>query len=231
MTLPKISKGPPPSHRLKCLPPSITQELHRQTGDGLFDKITRVDIIGATIFIASGILLLLGLNWGSTEGWSEAKVIACLVIGGVLLIPFIIWEYVVDHSTDHLVHEDANTHHNDIETANEKNTKTNAKGNGSDDHLGIRYRAARLSPNWTRTMDPMIPMNMFRSYDVIATDFCAMTSGMIMLGVFYFVAIFYVIVSGKDAVDAGVQLLYFAPGIVSVVFVHLIFYFLLSCVC
>jgi len=56
---------------------------------------------------------------------------------------------------------------------------------------------------------------MFRSYDIVATDFATMASGMIMLGIFYFVATFYVIVNGSDAVSAGTQLLYFAPGIVS----------------
>ncbi|KAG8767580.1 hypothetical protein FRC20_007343 [Serendipita sp. 405] len=59
----------------------------------------------------------------------------------------------------------------------------------------------------------MLPMNMFRSFDVVATDFASLASGMVMLGIFYFVAIFYVIVNGRDAVGAGVQLLYFAPGI------------------
>jgi len=34
--------------------------------------------------------------------------------------------------------------------------------------------------------------------------------------IFYFVSVFYVIVSGKDAVGAGVQLLYFAPGMVRI---------------
>ena len=61
----------------------------------------------------------------------------------------------------------------------------------------------------------MLPMTMFRSYDIVATDFATMTSGMIMLGIFYFVAIFFVIVGGNDPVSAGSQLLYFAPGMVS----------------
>jgi len=80
---------------------------------------------------------------------------------------------------------------------------------------GTRARLARLTPKFARITDPMIPMNMFRSYDVVTTCWGTFASGMVMLGIFYFVAIFYVIVQGKDSVSSGIQLLYFAPGIVS----------------
>ena len=69
-------------------------------------------------------------------------------------------------------------HNNDMETPNEK---------GAAPEIGNRARLARLTPKWARITDPMIPMNMFRSYDVVATSWATLASGMVMLGIFYFV--------------------------------------------
>jgi len=191
-----ITKGPQPPQRLKNLPPDVADELRAQMGTGFFHSLARIDAVGALIFIALGILILLGLNWGSTSSWSSAKVIACLVVGGVLIFVFIAWEYLVGHATDHL--------------ALRSRDPENANG-----YTGKRSKAASLAPKFTRITDPMLPLSMFRSYDIVATDFGTFTSGMVMLGVLYQVATFYVIVNGSDATHAGVQLLYFAPGIVS----------------
>ncbi|KAI0058079.1 MFS general substrate transporter [Artomyces pyxidatus] len=59
---------------------------------------------------------------------------------------------------------------------------------------------------------PMIPLDMFRSFDVIAVSSASFVSGMIMLVMFYFVSIFFAIVNGYSATKAGTQLLFFAPG-------------------
>lgn len=197
------AKGPQPPARFKRLPPDVADNLRAQIGTGFWKSFSRIDVVGAILFIIFGITVLLGLNWGSTGTWNDTKVIACLAVGGGTLIIFIIWEYLVDHSADHL----AVTYHSDVESP--------YKNDGSQTKAGNRARAARLSPSFTRITDPMLPMTMFRSYDIIATDFATMASGMIMLGIFYFVAIFFVIVGGSDPVSAGTQLLYFAPGMVS----------------
>jgi len=47
------------------------------------------------------------------------------------------------------------------------------------------------------------------------------TSGMVMLVAFYFVAIFFTIVSGQSATKAGVQLIFFAPGMGAGVFISI----------
>ncbi|KIM24430.1 hypothetical protein M408DRAFT_75936 [Serendipita vermifera MAFF 305830] len=194
------TKGPQPPARFKRLPADVADDLQRQIGTGFWNKFSRIDVIGATLFIIFGITILLGLNWGSTDStWNDAKVIACLAVGAATLILFVIWEWVVDHSTDHLA---AQYTASDVENSYK----------GAQPKLGNRARAARFSPEFTRVTDPMLPMTMFRSYDIVATDFATMASGMIMLGIFYFVAIFFVIVNGSDAVSAGTQLLYFAPG-------------------
>ena len=185
-------------------------------GTGFLSKVLRLDVVGAFLFVVLGVLILLGLNWGSTEGWDQAKVIACLAVGGTLIFVFILWEYIVGHSTDHMLHsEKYNPPTADVESADPTVSSNEKKGPEPAHEPGTRARLARLTPKWARITDPMIPMNMFRSYDVVTTCFGAFSSGMVMLGIFYFVAIFYVIVQGKDSVSSGVQLLYFAPGIVS----------------
>lgn len=199
------TKGPQPPARFKRLPPDVAEDLQTQIGTGFWSNVSRIDFIGVILFVIFGILILLGLNWGSTSAWNDVKVIVCLVVGGVSLLIFVVWEYLVDHSTDHLAFSGKGS--SDLESPGDVI--------GSQKVVGTRARAARLSPSFTRITDPMIPMTMFRSFDIIATDFATMASGMIMLGIFYFVAIFYVVVNGSDAVSAGSQLLLFAPGIVS----------------
>jgi hypothetical protein len=60
----------------------------------------------------------------------------------------------------------------------------------------------------------MLPLDVFRYYDVIAVQYCSFVGGMIMLVMFYFVAIFITVVNELPPDKAGVQLLYFAPGMV-----------------
>ncbi|KAG8818489.1 hypothetical protein FRC19_010606 [Serendipita sp. 401] len=207
LILPKISKGPQPPQRLRRLPPSLASKLASAQSTSFLGKLERIDFIGSLLFVILGVLILLGLNWGSTETWNQPKVIISLAVGAALLVVFIGWEYIVDHSTDHLEQSFNNKETDDVES------DTNAKENGNGKRNGKRARLARhFAPSWTRLTDPMLPMNMFRSFDVVATDFASLASGMVMLGLFYFVAIFYVIVNGRDTIGAGVQLLYFAPG-------------------
>ncbi|KAF9241388.1 MFS general substrate transporter [Melanogaster broomeanus] len=61
----------------------------------------------------------------------------------------------------------------------------------------------------------MIPIEMFTSYDMCVTQYGSFVSGVVMFVMFYFVAIFATIVTGLPPSEAGIQLLYFAPGLVS----------------
>jgi hypothetical protein len=138
-------------------------------------KLLRIDWVGAILFIGGGILVLLGLNWGSTEQWSAPKVIVSLVVGGTLFIVCIVWEYVLE-----------------------------------------LQEVSSTPSSWTvLRADPMLPLAVFRSYDVCAVQYGSFISGMVMLVMFYFIAIFMTIVTGLSATKAGVQLIYFAPGMVS----------------
>jgi len=205
----KGTKGPQPPRRLSYLPAELSEELlaKAEKNGGFISNFLRIDTIGVLLFITGGILVLLGLSWGSTGHWDETRVIISSVVGGVLLLLFIGWEWMLDHSTDHLVREF------------ELSRRDHEAGDSSAPEPGLRQGMARFAPKWAYITDPMIPMNMFRSYDVVATNFAAMVSGMIMLGIFYFVSVQYIIVQGKSPTSSGVGLLYFAPGMVGTLFV------------
>lgn len=170
-------KGPQPPRR----PTGVNSgwEVH----ETLAARLERVDWLGTLCFVAGSILLLLGLNWGGSEGWHEVKVIISLVIGGVVFISSLFWEYVLERKQLKI-----------FAPQPELSTKT---------------------PSRIFLAEAMIPFETMKNYDVMATQFAAFTAGMVMLVIFYFVAIFMVIVSGKDATQAGVQLIFFAPGMVS----------------
>ncbi|KZP01200.1 MFS general substrate transporter [Calocera viscosa TUFC12733] len=65
-------------------------------GTTLTQKLQRIDYLGAFLFITGGILVILGLSWGSQAEWAEAKVIAVFVVGGVILILFYLWEWFLE---------------------------------------------------------------------------------------------------------------------------------------
>ncbi|KAH7888751.1 major facilitator superfamily domain-containing protein [Phlebopus sp. FC_14] len=79
----------------------------------------------------------------------------------------------------------------------------------------IERQLFRIMPsqNCLLNCDPMIPFEIFRSYDVCAVSYGSYISGMVMLVMFYFVAIFMMVVAGYSPSQTGVQLVYFAPGI------------------
>lgn len=159
------AKGSQPSHRLPAAD---------GTHETYLDKFLRIDWVGAALFMAGGILLLLALNWGSNEEWNSAKVIACFVVGGIAIIFFLLWEYFLER-----------------------------------EELSSRPTSSRL-----RATDPMIPLELFRDRDICIVMYGTFFFGMIMLVMFYFVAIFFVIVTGLSPTKSGVQLIYFAPGMV-----------------
>ncbi len=135
-------------------------------------KLLRIDWVGALLFMGAGITLLLALNWGSDDEWGSARVIACLVVSGVLYVAWVAWEYVLER----------------------------------------KQRSDKTSRNPLMRTDPMIPLELFSSADLCIAQFATFVSGMVMIVMFYFVAIFFTIVSGLSGTEAGTQLLYFAPG-------------------
>jgi hypothetical protein len=146
------------------------------------EKFLLIDWIGGLLSIGAGIFILLALNWGSNEVWRSGKVIASFTIGGFLFIALGIWEWWIDHHRT-FVHPDA-------------------------------FRTRALSRRLSRLLlvEPLLPLDVLYSRDVNIVLYASFVSGMIMLVMFYFVSIFMVVVEQLDPQDAGVQLVYFAPG-------------------
>ena len=61
--------------------------------DPFREKLKRLDLIGAAIFVPGVILILMALQWGGvTYPWSSGRIIGLFVAGGVLLIIFVLWQ-------------------------------------------------------------------------------------------------------------------------------------------
>lgn len=61
-------------------------------------SLARLDLIGAFLLLASSILLVFGFEEaGARYPWSSAAVLSTLIMGGVLLVAFVVWEKVVSH--------------------------------------------------------------------------------------------------------------------------------------
>lgn len=79
--------GPQPIVRMDGAPePEITQNF--------MAKLSTIDFGGQLLFLFGMGLAVLGLTWGgSYYPWSDVKVLAPLIVGAVLVICFLIWEY------------------------------------------------------------------------------------------------------------------------------------------
>lgn len=60
---------------------------------------------------------------------------------------------------------------------------------------------------------PMIPLEIFKDWDVVICQWNNLASGMVMFGQFYYIAIYFTIVFSYSPQQAGQQLLYFLPGL------------------
>lgn len=62
--------------------------------DPLNDRIARLDLVGAALFIPAVIMLLMALQWGGlTYPWSSGRIIGLLVGGAVLVVIFGVWQW------------------------------------------------------------------------------------------------------------------------------------------
>ncbi|KAL7905849.1 major facilitator superfamily domain-containing protein [Trichoderma velutinum] len=75
--------------------------------------------------------------------------------------------------------------------------------------LGDDRILARLFPQ----QSPMLPLDLFSRKDTIVIAVIQFSAGAAMYAVFYFVGIYFTLVEGKPASQAGIQLLYYIPGI------------------
>ena len=64
-----------------------------------------------------------------------------------------------------------------------------------------------------RHAPPMIPLRVFKDWDVCICQWINLSTGLVMFGQFYYIAIYFTIVFSFPPQEAGKQLLYFLPGI------------------
>ncbi|KAF2475439.1 MFS general substrate transporter [Lindgomyces ingoldianus] len=61
---------------------------------GISERIKRLDIIGAILFIPGIVMILIALQWGGVSyPWSSARIIGLFVGAGVILVIFAVWEW------------------------------------------------------------------------------------------------------------------------------------------
>ena len=78
------------------------------------------------------------------------------------------------------------------------------------EHLMVPGRAlSRTFPS----QEPMIPLSLFHTKDMSLLTYLNFSTGMAMFSVFYFVGIWFTIVQQYDSSKAGIQLLYYTPGL------------------
>ena len=69
------------------------------------------------------------------------------------------------------------------------------------------------SPHKVLNCDPMLPLEISRSYNICAVMYGTFVSGVVMSVMFHFVSTFMAVVGGKFPAGAGTQLVFFLPGI------------------
>lgn len=71
-------------------PPTIEMKFKGRT---VAKQLRDLDYLGIVLFTAGSALFVMALNWGGTTyPWKSAHVIACLVVGAVLLIALGFWQ-------------------------------------------------------------------------------------------------------------------------------------------
>lgn len=159
----------------------------KTTLDTWVSKLALIDWVGTFLFVAGGILVLLALNWGPDDNWKTARVIVNLVLEALLIVLCVLWEVLLEH----------------------RSLPPSPNGAGEPGYLQTRYTGIFR-------VRPMLPLELFTSYDMCVVQYGSFVSGIVMFVMFYFVAIFATVVTGLSPSNSGIQLLYFAPGLVRV---------------
>ncbi|KAF8300500.1 MFS general substrate transporter [Clavulina sp. PMI_390] len=156
-------------------------------------QLSRIDRVGAFLFISGAIVFLIGLSWGSTESWNEAKVIACITIRGILVVACIVWEPYLGQY--------------DVRSGPDGKTPIlKARADGMTEDL-------KIPPRPIAHTSRMIPLWIFKNHQIPVVFFGAFTSRMVILSGLYFLAVRWNTVAGFQNTKTGIRLVYLTPGI------------------
>ena len=153
-------------------------------------KLARVDWLGAFILITASILVLFGLSAGSTSlstsNWTTPSVLGSLISGSVITAAFPACEWLLRANATYEVRR-------------------------STPSLWRKLRTRWVT--YTKGVEPMIPLTLFRSSNVWISYFNALTGGMLLFSCLYFLSTYFVVVVGYTAARSALQLLLIAPGL------------------
>lgn len=66
-------------------------------GAAIIQGLSTLDYGGIFMFVAGVCLLIMGTTWGgATFPWNSAAVVSCLVVGGILILLFCLYEYLLE---------------------------------------------------------------------------------------------------------------------------------------
>jgi hypothetical protein len=171
-----------------------TAQINQLSSEGseltVTQKLARVDWLGAFILITASILVLFGLSAGSTSpntsNWTAPSVLGSLISGGIVTVAFPACEWLLRANATYEVRRSAPS----------------------------IWRKLRVKwATYTKGVEPMIPLALFKSSDVWISYFNALTGGMLLFSCLYFLSTYFVVVVGYSPVRSTLQLLLIAPGL------------------
>lgn len=170
-------------------PTSSSRRTLMATVDSWVSRLALIDWVGTFLFVSGGILVLLALNWGPNDNWKSGRVIVNIVLGAILITFCLFWEILLERRLP--------------------SPSSSPNGTSPSSQIQARYTGVFSAR-------PMLPIEFFTSYDMCVVQYGSFISGIIMFVMFYFVAIFATVVTGLPPSQAGIQLLYFSPGLVRI---------------
>lgn len=133
-------------------------------------RLWTVDYVGQLLFLFGLGLLILAFTWaGGTYSWGSAAVLAPLLIGAVLSVAWVFYEY----------------------------------------SMSPPHRMSRVFP----LQRAMVPWELIAQRDISLLFFVNFGIGAAMFAIMYFMDLYFALVEGQSASQAGTALLYYLPGL------------------
>lgn len=176
----------------------------------IFPALATLDIGGVILFIFAVGLIILGTSWGgSTFPWDSAQVLAPIIVGGALLPVFVLYEFLLGDGRILARLFPQQSPMLPLDLFSRKDTLVIAVIQFS---AGAGEFISPLSLLFCRVLLQSL-RSIFFSFIFLVCRRGLILTLIAMYAVFYFVGIYFTLVEGKPASSAGIQLLYYIPGI------------------